>query len=153
MFSWDTGKALQNYDKHGVPFEEAATVFADPEALDWEDIEHAVSEQRWKRLGFSTGGRVLLVVYALRRLKKWDGNDSHHQCAQGEPQRAASLRRIVVLIFPIFRSQRILNCGGLAESVALRLAMLSSSLRFGLLRACSRSCGAWLLSRVSHTKR
>ncbi len=69
MFSWDTGKALQNYDKHGVPFEEAATVFADPEALDWEDLEHAVSEQRWKRLGFSTGGRVLLVVYALRRLK------------------------------------------------------------------------------------
>ena len=69
MFSWDTGKALQNYDKHGVPFEEAATVFADPEALDWEDLEHAVSEQRWKRLGFSTGGRVLLVICALRRLK------------------------------------------------------------------------------------
>jgi uncharacterized DUF497 family protein len=28
-----------------------------------------VSEKRWKRLGFSTGGRVLLVAYALRRLK------------------------------------------------------------------------------------
>src|SRR6267378_1581230 len=63
----------------------------------------------------------------IAEVKKWDGNDSHHQCAQGEPQRTASLRRIVVLIFPIFRSQRILNCGGLAESVALRLAMLSSS--------------------------
>jgi len=69
MFSWVTGKALQNYDKHGVPFEEAATVFAEPEALDWEDLEHATEEQRWKRLGFSTGGRVLLVIYALRRLK------------------------------------------------------------------------------------
>ena len=69
MFSWDTGKALQNYDKHGVPFEGAATVFADPEALDWEDLEHAAAEQRWKRLGFSTGSRVLLVIYALRRLK------------------------------------------------------------------------------------
>ena len=45
MFSWDTGKALQNYDKHGVPFEEAATVFADPEALDWEDLEHVAAEQ------------------------------------------------------------------------------------------------------------
>src|SRR5258705_7596711 len=90
---------------------------------------------------------------AMGEVKKWDENNPHHQCAQGEPQRTATLRRIVVLIFPIFRSQRILNCGGLAESVALRLAMLSSSSRFGSLPACSRSCGAWLLSRVSHTKR
>jgi len=52
MFSWDTRKALKNYEKHGVPFEEAATIFGDPEALDWEDLEHAAAEQRWKRLGF-----------------------------------------------------------------------------------------------------
>ena len=69
MFSWDTRKALKNYEKHDVPFEEAATIFGDPEALDWEDLEHAATEQRWKRLGFSAGGRVLLVVYVLRRLK------------------------------------------------------------------------------------
>jgi uncharacterized DUF497 family protein len=31
MFSWDVGKAWKNLEKHGVPFEEAATVFADPE--------------------------------------------------------------------------------------------------------------------------
>lgn len=37
MFSWDARKALRNFQKHGVLFEEAATVFADPEALDWED--------------------------------------------------------------------------------------------------------------------
>jgi uncharacterized DUF497 family protein len=69
MFSWDTRKALKNYEKHGVPFEEAATVFGDPEALDWEDLEHVAAERRWKPLGFSAGGRVLLVVYALRRLE------------------------------------------------------------------------------------
>jgi hypothetical protein len=34
MFSWDAAKALHNLRKHGVSFEEAATVFADPEALD-----------------------------------------------------------------------------------------------------------------------
>jgi uncharacterized protein len=69
MFSWDTRKALKNYEKHGVQFEEAATVFGDPDALDWEDLEHVTAERRWKRLGFSAGGRVLLVVYVLRRLK------------------------------------------------------------------------------------
>lgn len=69
MFSWDARKALQNYQKHGVPFEEASTVFSDSEGLDWEDLERARLERRWKRLGLSTTGRVLLVVYTLRRLK------------------------------------------------------------------------------------
>ena len=40
MFSWDARKALQNYEKHGVPFEEAATIFSDPDGLDWEDYQH-----------------------------------------------------------------------------------------------------------------
>jgi uncharacterized DUF497 family protein len=42
MFSWDAGKALKNNEKHGVPFEEAATIFGDPDALEWEDLEHLV---------------------------------------------------------------------------------------------------------------
>ena len=69
MFSWDAGKALKNYEKHGVPFEEASTVFGDPDGLDWEDLEHADRERRWRRLGLSTERRVLLVVYTLRRLE------------------------------------------------------------------------------------
>jgi len=69
MFSWDAGKALRNFQKHGVPFEEAATVFGDANALEWEDMEQEGTERRWKRVGFSTQGRVLMVVYTLRRLK------------------------------------------------------------------------------------
>ena len=68
MFSWDAQKAAKNRKKHGIPFEEAATVFADPNGLDWEDLEHAETEPRWKRLALSTEGRVLLVVYTVRRL-------------------------------------------------------------------------------------
>ncbi|MGO8816761.1 MAG: BrnT family toxin [Terriglobia bacterium] len=68
MFSWDAQKAAKNRKKHGIPFEEAATVFADPNGLDWEDLEHAETEPRWKRLALSTEGRVLLVVYTLRRI-------------------------------------------------------------------------------------
>ena len=69
MFSRDAGKALQNYQKHGVTFEEDSTVLGDPEGMDWEDLEQAHTERRWKRLGLSTEGRVLLVVCTLRRLE------------------------------------------------------------------------------------
>ncbi len=72
MFSWDARKALRNYQKHGVPFEEACTVFADPDGLEWEDLGHSEAERRLKRLGRSSEGRILLVVYTVRRLK--DGN-------------------------------------------------------------------------------
>ena len=69
MFSWNPQKAISNYEKHGIPFEEASTVFADPEALDWEDMEHSQTEVRFKRLGRSIEHRILLVVYTTRRLK------------------------------------------------------------------------------------
>ena len=69
MFSWDARKALSNLKKHGVSFEEAAIVFADPEALDWDDPEHSNSEVRFKRLGTSVTGRILIVSYAPRRMK------------------------------------------------------------------------------------
>ncbi len=72
MFSWDAGKALRNYEKHGVSFEDAATIFSDSDGLHWEDRQHGQTERRWKRLGRSLRGRVLLVVYTLRRL----GNDT-----------------------------------------------------------------------------
>jgi hypothetical protein len=68
MFSWDVRKAQVNYEKHGVAFEEAATVFVDPAGLDWADPEHSRHERRHKRLGRSVGGRILLLVYTIRRV-------------------------------------------------------------------------------------
>lgn len=67
MFSWNVKNAQANYDKHGVAFEEAATVFADPVGLDWEDPDHSWEESRSKRLGRSGAGRILLIVYTVRR--------------------------------------------------------------------------------------
>ena len=68
MFSWDTVKAAANLEKHGISFEEAATVFSDAEGLDWEDLKHSTREPRYKRLGRSIGRRILIVIYAVRRL-------------------------------------------------------------------------------------
>ena len=68
MFSWDVRRARINYEKHGIPFEEAATVFADPDGLDWEDPEHSREETRYRCLGRSIAGRILLIVYTVRRV-------------------------------------------------------------------------------------
>jgi uncharacterized protein len=67
MFSWDPEKAILNLRKHGVSFEEAATVFSDPDGLEWDDPAHSQREVRVKRIGVSITGRVVLVVYTLRR--------------------------------------------------------------------------------------
>ena len=66
MFEWDAGKAGTNIHKHGVSFEEAATVFADPDALDGPDQKHSDREARFLRLGRSLAGRVLIVAYTIR---------------------------------------------------------------------------------------
>jgi uncharacterized DUF497 family protein len=69
VFSWDARKAIGNLRKHDVSFEEAATIFSDPEGLDWDDLGHSLSERRSTRIGFSVAGRILFVVYTIRRLK------------------------------------------------------------------------------------
>lgn len=80
MFSWDAAKAARNCAKHGVTFEEAATIFADFNALDWEDSSHSLGEPRSKRLGVSIDGRILLAVYTIRRsamAKKRSASSAH----------------------------------------------------------------------------
>jgi uncharacterized DUF497 family protein len=73
MFGWDAKKNRANRLKHRVSFEEGATVFADERALDWPDVAHSTTEARFKRLGSSLLGNVLLVVYTVRR--QGDGNE------------------------------------------------------------------------------
>ncbi|OGV83466.1 MAG: hypothetical protein A3K19_17615 [Lentisphaerae bacterium RIFOXYB12_FULL_65_16] len=65
-FEWDTGKARTNRTKHGVSFEEAATVFSDPGMLTLYDDEHSGQEERWVTLGISATGRLLVVCHTFR---------------------------------------------------------------------------------------
>ena len=85
MFSWDTAKAVRNFAKHGVAFEDAAGIFADSEALNWSDAGHSQSEPRSKRLGRCFGGRVLLVVYTIRRAR--DGKETVRIISAGQASR------------------------------------------------------------------
>jgi len=66
-FSWDPAKAWSNVRKHGVSFEEAATVFtADPLARIHDDPDHSVGEVREILVGVSATGRVLLISFTER---------------------------------------------------------------------------------------
>jgi len=67
VFSWDPRKAITNFQKHDISFEEAATVFGDLDALDWADEKHSRDEPRFKRLGRSALARVVMVAYTLRK--------------------------------------------------------------------------------------
>ena len=59
-FEWDEAKNRSNQRKHGVSFEIATRVFADPFALTEQDrIEGG--EMRWQTIG-TVGGVALLVV-------------------------------------------------------------------------------------------
>jgi len=62
-FDWDPAKARSNRAKHGVSFEEAMGVFADPLALSRLDDDPAAGEERWITLGMAAAGRLLLVVH------------------------------------------------------------------------------------------
>jgi len=67
VFEWDARKAAVNRTKHRVSFEEAVTVFGDPDALDGPDLRHSERESRFLRLGRAVTGRVLIVAYTVRR--------------------------------------------------------------------------------------
>lgn len=65
-FVWDDEKAETNLQKHGVSFDEAATVFLDPYALSGPDPDHSVGEARYITFGYSQLGRLIGVCHTHR---------------------------------------------------------------------------------------
>jgi uncharacterized protein len=65
-FEWDPAKAADNLAKHGVSFEEAATVFRDALSQTGADPDHSIGEERFVTFGVSTGGRLLVVAHTER---------------------------------------------------------------------------------------
>jgi uncharacterized DUF497 family protein len=66
QFEWDDAKAKANLKKHGVAFDEALTVFADPLARIFDDPDHSEGELRELIVGFSTKPRLLVVGFTER---------------------------------------------------------------------------------------
>jgi len=66
-FEWDPKKATTNLKKHGVTFQEAATVFGDPLAITFQDPDHSGDEERQMTFGLSLQKRLLVVSHTERR--------------------------------------------------------------------------------------
>lgn len=62
-FEWDSTKAAENLSTHGIPFEEAATVFRDALSATGPDPDHSIGEERFITFGVSTSGRLLVVSH------------------------------------------------------------------------------------------
>lgn len=65
-FEWNPSKAAENVAKHGVSFEEAATVFRDTLSATGLDPDHSINEERLVIFGVSTSGRLLVVAHTER---------------------------------------------------------------------------------------
>lgn len=65
-FEWDPAKALSNLRKHGVAFDQAATVFLDALALTVYDTVNSRDEDRWFTPGFDANGQLLAVAHTHR---------------------------------------------------------------------------------------
>jgi uncharacterized protein len=65
-FQWDAAKAKANLRKHGVSFDEAASVFFDPLAVSGNDPDHSTDESRFITFGLSSRGRLLAIIHTVR---------------------------------------------------------------------------------------
>ena len=66
VFAWDDNKLEINIKKHGISFEEAATVFDDENSLIISDPDHSFDEDRFIIIGFSERARLLIVCHCYR---------------------------------------------------------------------------------------
>ncbi|MGF1601309.1 MAG: BrnT family toxin [Thermosynechococcaceae cyanobacterium] len=66
QFDWDEYKAESNIRKHGISFDEAVTVFADPYLIFTADLQHSDQEEREWAIGETDSGLIVVVVFTIR---------------------------------------------------------------------------------------
>ena len=66
IFEWDQNKNEKGIKKHGVSFEEAATVFCDEYAIIFDDPDHSADENRFLIIGISDISRMCVVSHCYR---------------------------------------------------------------------------------------
>ncbi|MBQ6407982.1 MAG: BrnT family toxin [Butyrivibrio sp.] len=67
QFEWDEEKNKKNIRNHGIDFETAARVFADPHRIEKYDSNHSEEEDRYITIGEINGtAYIVMVVYTER---------------------------------------------------------------------------------------
>jgi len=63
-YQWDKNKSTSNFQKHGIEFADAVSVFQDDLALTIPD--RRFDEERFISIGMDAFGRILAVVFTWR---------------------------------------------------------------------------------------
>jgi uncharacterized DUF497 family protein len=66
-FQWDIGNAYKSNEKHSVSQGEAEEIFFNQPLLIAGDKKHSLEERRYLALGITLVGRLLSVVFTLRK--------------------------------------------------------------------------------------
>lgn len=66
-FQWDAGNSGKNQEKHGVSDGECEEIFFNDALLVGEDAAHSQDEPRGFALGHSSAGRMIFLVFTIRR--------------------------------------------------------------------------------------
>lgn len=147
-FEWNPQTASINLSKHGIGFEEAMTVFSDPLVLSRLEEYHGEAEERWVTIGYSSGGKFLVVVHThleldYERCHSTDigppGNQTRASTVRGRPmkeeydfskaERGKFYRNGIVLVPPVHLEPEILSyLSPLAEARGVSLSALVNEL-------------------------
>ena len=79
-FEWDEDKNVWTIQNRGISFEEAKTIFRDPNSITIFDSLHSQIEDRFIDIGISERRRRLVVVYTER-----EGSIRIISCRKAEP--------------------------------------------------------------------
>jgi uncharacterized DUF497 family protein len=81
-FEWDAFKAITNFRKHGISFEQSVTAFDDEHHFITYDRDHSVqSEERFQLLGYTKepNARIVVIVFTVKE------PDSVHRIISARP--------------------------------------------------------------------
>jgi len=66
-FEWDKGNLLKNWEEHGVTGSECEQIFFNHPRVLASDVNHSGKEDRYFVLGQTDAGRLLFVVFMIRK--------------------------------------------------------------------------------------
>ena len=66
-FEWDKGNSIKNWTRHQVTKGECEQVFFNEPLIVFDDVIHSKEESRWFLLGQTDTGRLLFLVFTIRK--------------------------------------------------------------------------------------
>ena len=67
IFTWDDDKNISNKRKHDISLKEAQTIFFDENAIEFDDPDHSINEEKFILLVLNQSLKILVVCHCYRK--------------------------------------------------------------------------------------